>query len=190
MSNSNSERGWVEDAIRNEVLGTLSERAERWIEVRGLPMIPDGRPFAAPSVECRALFRDGYYLGCIALTQTVAEAIVRYVWQIKHGKKPIKSPEFEKSLEDLSSRGFITADTKDKIERIWDGRNNYHHLNPSVETDCGKLETVAREKLLLLGDVEKVFFDFSVSNGYLVPKNTEFWPSDAERTRVYLRAYP
>src|SRR5690606_13675137 len=75
------ERRRIEDSIKNEVLQTLSERADRFLQVRGTILVPYG-PFAAPSAECVEQFRDGHFFGCIALTQAVVEAVIRHVWQV------------------------------------------------------------------------------------------------------------
>ena len=75
------EQRQIEASLRDEVLRTLSDRAARFLQVRGMVLVPDA-PFAAPSAECAAQFRDGHYFGCIALTQAVLEAVVRHMWQV------------------------------------------------------------------------------------------------------------
>ena len=44
-------------------------------------------PFGGASAECVALYTDGRFYGCVALAQSVAEAIVRFLRQ-KSGWKP------------------------------------------------------------------------------------------------------
>jgi hypothetical protein len=144
-----NERRRIEDSIKNEVLRTLSDRATRFLQVRGTILVPDG-PFAAPSVECAEQFRDGHYFGCIALTQAVLEAVIRHVWQIKLKKKPNQESSFDKNLEALHKKKFISDEWKTKLDQMWVDRHSFHHLRPSVETDQQKLEETARNTLKLL----------------------------------------
>ncbi len=186
---ADAEQHRVEETLRDEDERTRSERARRALQVRALSFVPAG-PFAAPSAECLDQFRDGHYFGCIALVQGVTEAIVRYVWQIKLLKKPDAGGGFEKNLESLHNKAFIPDEIKTKIDQIWANRNDFHHLNPAIHQPGRDLKDIAREKLLLLCDVEKHFFAFSFSDGKLVPKNPEYWPTSKGMTRVYVRSWP
>ena len=49
--NDQDERRRIEDSIKNEVLRTMSDRATRFLQVRGNVLVPES-PFAAPTVEC------------------------------------------------------------------------------------------------------------------------------------------
>ena len=150
------ERRRIEDSIKNEVLRTLSDRATRFLQVQGAILVPDC-PFAAPSVECAKLFRDGHYFGCIALTQDVLEAAIRHIWQIKLKKKPNQEGSFDKNLEALHKKKFISDKWKIKLDQMWAERHSFHHLRPSAECGEQKLEETARNTLTLLNDLERVF---------------------------------
>ncbi|MGE3406426.1 MAG: hypothetical protein AB7I37_06385 [Pirellulales bacterium] len=176
----------VEDSIKNEVLRTLSDRASRFLQVRGTVLVPFG-PFSAPSVECAELFRDGHYLGCIALTQAVMEAVIRHVWQITLKKKPNQQGDFEKNLESLHKKAFISDEWKTKLDKMWADRHSFHHLRPSVESDPQKLEEIARSTLNLLNDLEREFFGFSVREGMIVPDHAEYWLIKDGESLVYVR---
>jgi hypothetical protein len=169
-----TERRQIEDSIKNEVLRTLSDRADRYLQVRGTVLVPDG-PLAAPSVECAEQFRDGHYFGCIALTQAVLEAVVRYVWQVKHKKKHTQGGSFDKNLEALHKKKIISDEWKTKLNEMWADRHSFHHLRPSVEADHLKLEETARNTLNLLNDLEQEFFGFKVQGGIVVPDHPEYW---------------
>ena len=67
----------VEDYMREEFEGTLSERVVRYIQVKPHEIISNTH-FSAPSSECSLLFRDGHFYGCIALVQAVAEALTHF----------------------------------------------------------------------------------------------------------------
>lgn len=182
------ERRRIEESIKNEVLQTLSERADRFLQVRGTILVPYG-PFAAPSAECVEQFRDGHYFGCIALTQAVVEAVIRHVWQVKLRKKPNQEGSFEKNLEALHKKKFISDEWKARLDRMWADRNSFHHLRPSVEADHRKLEEMARATLKLLNDLEQEFFGFTVRDGMVVPDHPEYWAIKDGESLVYMRGH-
>ena len=163
----------VEDAIKNEVSGTLSERADRFPQVQGAVLVPD-RPFAAPSIECTKLLRDGHYFGCITLTQAVMEAVVRHVWQIKLRKKPNQEGSFARNLEALHKKKLISDDWKTRIDQMWSERHVLNYLRPTLESDQVRLVEIARKSLFLLNDLEQELFGFSVSEGIVVPHHPEY----------------
>lgn len=181
-----AERRRIEDSIKNEVLRTLSDRADRFLQVRGTVLVPDG-PFAAPSVECAEQFRDGHYFGCIALTQAVLEAVIRHVWQVKLKKKPNQEGSFEKNLEALHKKKFISDEWKVKLDQMWADRHSFHHLRPSVESDQQKLEETARNTLKLLNDLEQEFFGFTLREGMVVPDHPEYWSIKEGESLVFMR---
>jgi hypothetical protein len=143
------ERRRIDDSTKNEALRTRSDRATI--------LAPNG-PFAAPSAECAEQFRDGYYFGCIALTQAVLEAVIRHVWQIKFKKKPNQEGSFDKNVEALHKRKVVNDEWKTELDEMWVERNSFHHLRPSVESDRKKLEEKARNNLTLLNEIEQAFF--------------------------------
>lgn len=57
---------------------TLNERVERYLEVAHQGIIPNHH-FAAASSECIDLYRDGYSLCAVMLSQAVTEGIWRFV---------------------------------------------------------------------------------------------------------------
>ena len=182
-----TQRRRIEDSIRREVLRTLSDRADRFMQVRGMILVPDG-PFAAPSVECAEQFRDGHYFGCIALTQAVLEAVIRHVWQVKLRKKPNQEGSFDKNLEALHKKKFISDEWKTRLDQMWADRHTFHHLRPSVEFDKQKLESTARNTLELLNDLEKEFFGFTLREGMIVPDHPEYWSIEEGESLVFMRA--
>src|SRR5687767_15915510 len=57
---------------------TLKERVERYLEVAHQGIIPNHH-FAAASSECIDLYRDGYSLSAVMVSQAVTEGIWRFV---------------------------------------------------------------------------------------------------------------
>lgn len=175
------------ESIRQEFEQTLPERVERYLQVKPHIIIPNA-PFAVPSSECSFLYRDGHFYACIALVQAVAEAIVRYICDRdfrKHGK------DFKKNVEKLYKGKFISDKMRESLLKIWQKRNDYHHLNSSVESDRRTLEKLAKEKTCLLVEVESEIFKFSLGkDGSIIPEYPKYWKINDGKTEVFLRLEP
>ncbi len=167
----NMQRIYTEDSIKQEFKQTLPDRVQRYLKVKPHGIVPYTE-FAPVSAECTLLFRDGHFYGCIALSQAVTEAIVRFLCQ-KNGWQPEKT--FEKNINKLQTRKFISEEMKNKFLKVWAKRDDYHHLNPSIETDRANLELIALEKILLLKEIESEIFKFSNVDGELMPENKKYW---------------
>lgn len=172
------QKAMIEDGIKQEFDQTLPSRVERYLKVKPHGIIPLTE-FAPVSAECALLFRDGHFYGAIALSQAVAEAIAKFLCQ-KNGWKPKKS--FEENIAKLETRQFIRKNIKEKFLSLWDKRDDYHHLNPTIETDRQKLEALAYNKLLLLKEIESEVFKFSIVDGRLVPENPKYWAIQSNGT--------
>ena len=134
------------DTLRAEFEHTLLDRVARYLDVIPHGIIPNAH-FAGVSTECAALFRDGPFYGCIALAQTVAEALVEFIFQ-KNAQRA--SNDFRKNVSALGRRALISDELKVRLLRIWERRNDYHHRNPNVERNRQELEKLAREKAIFL----------------------------------------
>jgi hypothetical protein len=176
----------VEESIRQEFEGTLADRVDRYMQVKPHEIVPYTH-FSTISAECSFLFRDGHYYGCIALTQAVAEALVRFLCK-KNSFRPVKN--FENNIEKLSVRNFISYEVKDSLLTIWQERDDYHHLNPSIESDRQTLEELAKEKTRLLVEVEKEVFRFTSVDGKINPENPKYWDISGNQAQVFLRLEP
>lgn len=162
----------MEESIKQEIEQTLSLRAQRYLKVKPHGIVPNTQ-FAPVSAECSLLFRDGHYYGCITLTQSVAEAIIRFLCH-KNSWKPEK--DFEKNINKLLNRNFISEKLKNKFLKIWENRDDYHHLNKNIEVQRTILEEISYEKVLLLKEIESEIFKFSLNkDGGLIPENKKYW---------------
>lgn len=181
------QRAQTANSIKQEFEQTLSERVERYLQVKPHEIIPNA-PFAVPSAECSLLFRDGHFYACIALVQAVAEAIVRYVCDIDFGKH---DKVFEKNVEKLHTRKFIDDKLQETLLKIWKKRDDYHHLNSNVKSDRDTLEKLAKEKTCLLVELEGEIFKFSFGNdGSIIPKYPKYWKIRGNQAEVFLRLEP
>lgn len=171
-----------EDNLRQEFEQTLKSRVKRYISVTPHGIIPNAK-FAVASSECSLLFRDGHFYGCIALSQAVAEALVKYICE-KNGWSPANN--YEENVYTLYKRGFISEELRHRLLQIWQGRDTYHHLNNSIATEIERLEQIAQEKAKLIALIEAEVFSFSLDpEGRLLPKNPKYW--EGLDGNVYLR---
>lgn len=176
----------VEDLLRQESEQTLRQRALRYLQAKPHGIVPS-TSFAPASAEVTLLFRDGHYYGCISLAQAVAEALVRFMCK-RNSFRPGKS--FELNIKKLFCREFITQDLRDLPLRIWEKRNDYHHLNGDIVKEREKLEALALEKARLLAKVEGKVFAFTVKQGKLVFQNPKYWDTNGPYATAYLKLVP
>jgi len=170
-----------EDSLRQEFEQTIKSRVQRYLSVKPHGIIPNTK-FAVASSECSLLFRDGHFYGCIALSQAVSEALVKYICE-KNSWSPANS--YEENVHTLQKRGFISEQLHERFLEIWKDRDSYHHLNDSVTTEIAKLEQIAQEKAKLITLIEEEVFGFTVDHGKLIPDNPKYW--EGNKGEVYLR---
>jgi hypothetical protein len=181
------QRALTTNSIKQEFEQTLTERVERYLQVKPHIIIPNA-PFAVPSSECSLLFRDGHFYACIALVQAVAEAIVRYICDVNFGRH---AKVFEKNIENLHKRQFINDKLRESLLEIWESRDDYHHLNSNIRSDRQTLTKLAKEKARLLVEVESEIFEFSYDNaGSIIPKYPKYWKISGNQMNVFLRLEP
>ena len=176
----------VAESLRVKFEVSISDRVNRYLEIEPHEIVAS-HYFSPVSAECTSLYTDGYHYGAIAMAQSVAEALVRFMCE-RSGWNPGKV--FEKNLETLLKRGVIDQDLVDVFARIWSHRNDYHHLKLTIETDRKKLNDLARQKLQAVQTVESVVFDFTVADGKLIPTHPEYWDGGDGRLNVILRLEP
>ena len=177
------EKAQAKDTLKQEFELTLDQRVKRYLELKPHGIVPNSH-FAAVSAECHLLYRDGHYYGTISLVQAVAEALVKFLCQT-NGWKPNK--DFGENLKQLTTRGKLTDELAIWFSKIWQARDDYHHLNPQIEQDRQKLELLAKEKLVSLKRIEEELFAYSTREGKLIPKYPKYWDQKQSTTSVFLR---
>lgn len=174
----------LESDLRGEFEMTLKDRVNRYLEVKPHEIIAHTH-FAPVSTEVSLLFRDGNFYGCIALSQAVGEALVRFMCQ-RNDFKSAKT--FEANLDKLHKRGFLSSTMKAQLTELWSGRDDYHHLNPSIEQNRRKLQDLAENKAHLLWEIEKEIFGYEINKGKLIPKYPKYWDKNQQNeVQVFLR---
>ena len=177
----------LRDNLEQDFLANIDNRISRYLELEFIQVVPNTH-FAPITIESVLLYRDGYFFACIALCQAVAEALLRFICE----------------RNDKGSKGFVKFETnvgklrklKDKIplgwiktlERVWENRNDYHHLNPDVPTQKEKLREIAKVKIVALLDVESKVFAFEWVGGAIRRTHPKYWlETDSGHLNSYLR---
>ena len=179
------ESQWKEEQLRLHDQARFNERKERAARTRVHGIIPS-HFFSAVSSECRELFIDGHYYGCISLAQAVAEGLSRFLGQM-HSVSAKNDPE--KRVGRLHDAKAISKFSYEAFVQIWgNDRNTFHHVNTDIPTDHSVLAARAEECVNALYTIESEVFAFDIVEGAIVPKNRAYWPkSDPQHLQVFLR---
>ena len=165
---------------------TAEERVDRYLEVHHQNIIADHH-FAAASAECLDLYRDGYFLSTVMVSQAVAEGIFRFVLD-RNGLAPhLERPEMARLLV---KRGIVSERCAEAFVRIWTSfRNDVHHMNPKVaEVPFTEL---AKRNVDDLATIEREIFAYRINDGNLTPEQPRYWDLQADGTvPVFLRLRP
>lgn len=157
--------------------------AEKNIKTNRHPIIPN-HYFSYVSSECQLLFDSGYYFGCIALCQSVAEALARFMYEKWTGKQPA-----DYFKDNISKMEGVQPDVRNLLKDIYGGqqRNDFHHLNKTVPTEYTELKNIATKKIALLNEVESKIFEYDFTEKGLNPKYPKYWESVNSSANVFLR---
>src|SRR5438876_7212154 len=109
------EREFLKRELRETLEGTLDARVDRFLEVRHQGIVPNHH-FAAASSECVNLFRDGYFLSAVMVSQAVTEGIWRFVLE-RNQLQPER--DRQQQAQALVERGLISRGCADAFGRIW-----------------------------------------------------------------------
>lgn len=162
------------------------ERVDRYLRAQHHGIVAD-TPFAPASAECIELFRDGHFYGAISLSQAVGEALVRHMCQSNRWRP---AENFEENVGKLRRRNFIDDAIEAALLRLWEKRDDYHHLNSTVARDRATLEDLALTKIRAVGEIERFVFAWSPSDtpGVIKLLRPQYWPDRKEnRVGVFLR---
>ena len=180
------ERNRLIDELVAECQALAGERIDRYLQAQHHGIVAD-TPFAPASAECIDLFRDGHFYGAISLSQAVGEALVRHMCRSNQWKP---AENFEENVRKLRQRGFIDDSVEAYLLGLWEQRDDYHHLNPSVVRDRAVLEQLALAKIRELNEVERFVFAWAPSDvaGSLALLRPQYWPDKKDgRVSVFLR---
>lgn len=144
--------------------------------------------FSYVSSECQLLFESGYYYGCIALCQSLAEAYARFLYERWIGEEDPKT--FGARINKLQVAG-IQPDVSKLLSDMYGGqqRQDFHHLNKAVPPGYQQLKVIATEKINLLNKVESQVFEYRYTDGGGIKVKYEiYWDKkDSSHLSSYLR---
>ncbi|MFC1899979.1 hypothetical protein ACFLYN_00115 [Chloroflexota bacterium] len=132
--------------------------------------------FSYVSAECQRLFDNEYYYGCIALSQSLAEAYARFMYEQYANEKPEKW--FYENI--TKHREYeVKPDVTELLTELYEQRNTFHHLKPDVPREFVKLKSIATKKIELLNKVEtQVFEIIDLTPGNMKFKYPKYWETD------------
>lgn len=162
---------------------TVDARVDRYLEVRHQGIVPN-HYFAPASSECVDLYRDGYFLSAVMVSQAVNEGIFKFV--LERNAIP-RVGSLADSVPTLVDRGIVSQECADAFSRIWGSfRNDVHHMNPNVVQIS--VDSVAKSNLADLALIEREVFATDFQAGRLVPVHRRYWDLGADGTaQVFLR---
>jgi hypothetical protein len=143
--------------------------------------------FAPASTECREMFTDGHFYGCITVAQAVAEFLATK-FLVEHHPGVSKNRD-ETWAEAFRRTGVITDCCCRAFLRILGtDRDDFHHLNKEVPTGYEKLESRAEECVGDLYDIESEIFGYDISDGgEVIPHHPQYWKFGTGIVPVFLR---
>ncbi len=173
----------LKKGMREALEQTIEIRIERYLEVVHQGIIPNHH-FATASSECIDLYRDGYLLSAVMVSQSVTEGIWRFVLERNQIQPDRDRPAVAATLVEQK---IISTECAEAFGRIWRSfRNDVHHMNPSVS--AVPIRELGRRNLIDLATIEREIFAVTFSNGKLVPVRPLYWDLQGDgTTSVFLR---
>jgi len=172
--NDEEEKQLVND-MRASFEASLPYRVSRASRVKLQNIIP-AHWFAAAASECAGMYIAGFFYGAISIAHAYVEAITRYLAEHHHTRIPNDPSERCRYLhrEKLLSQKSLNA-----ALGILSDRNDFHHLNKSVEQEYEKLEARAADCINHLHTIESEVFAYSFGPepGKASLKKPDYWPS-------------
>lgn len=179
------ERQHMEGIMRTYFDVSLKFRLDRHERIPARRVIP-GQHFAAVASQCREMYVDGYFFGCISGIQAVAEAIARLIAE-KNGITIRNNHLATIGVLQQPKHRIISPEAFADFRLIHRDRNDYHHLDDDLERNRHKLQARAEECLLAMRRIQDEVFAFDVENGYIKPKHPDYWPAVTEGYYVYMQ---
>lgn len=175
-------RTQLAESLRQTFDQTLDARIDRQLEIDRQDIIGNHH-FAGASSECLDLYRDGYFISTVMMTQAVNEGILKFVAE----RNEVARQMCPRLLEELHRKSIISADCARASTRIWESfRNDVHHMNPGVVKV--PFPELAKQNLQDLAVVESDVFGVDIKEGHLVPKKPKHWDIQQDGTvPVFLR---
>ncbi len=176
----------TEQDMRAHFEASLPQRIERASRVKLQNIIP-AQWFAAAASECAGMYVAGFFYGSISVAQAYVEALSRFLAE-HHSVRT--GSDVPKRCQRLNREGFLSHLAFEAAIAIFDGRNDFHHLNRDVQEEFDQLQSRAEQCINSLHTIESDTFAYSYGDtpGKVVLHKPEYWPSEGpDMAKVNLR---
>lgn len=173
MDNKQIKKFMVKQNLQSELEATIDQRVERYMEIDHQGII-SGHHFAAASSECINLYRDGYYISAVMVSQAVNEGIVRFIAErndidIHLNNNRGETKNISTLIDEFEGKNIISHSCAEASRYIYKSfRNDVHHMNPTVATI--PFQQLAKRNLQCLATVEKELFGMDKDGKCTQPK--------------------
>ena len=174
MTNEHEEQ--LQNEMRSSFEASLPYRLTRASRVQLQKIIP-ANWFATAASECAGMYIAGFFYGAISIAQAYIEALSRFL--VEHHHTRIQSAPLERCRY-LYREGLLSEQALKAALAIMSDRNDFHHLNKSVEQEYEKLEARAADCINQLHIIESEVFAYSFGPepGKISFQNPDYWPSN------------
>ena len=181
------ETEFIKANLKNSFEAGLPRAVERAGELKFLNVMP-GHWFSRAVSESLKLYVNGHFYGVIVTSQAYIEALGKFICKL-NGHRYSKNDTL-KDWKKLNSLGLSKNSSLAAAKEIYVGRNDFHHLNPTIETDYQNLKKQALDCLNNIHVIESEFFGYSFENGKIVVDHPKYWPANLDspdQIQVYIR---
>ena len=178
---------YLKSSLTSSFEAGLPQAIERANELQFINLIPN-HWFSRAVSESLKLYVNGHFYGVIVTSQAYIEALGKFLCKL-NGQSASKNDTI-KDWKKMNERGFAKDSSLASAEKIYAGRNDFHHLNPTVENDYQKLKSLALDCLNNIFIIESEFFSYTYDNGKIVVANPKYWPkisTSEDQIQVYIR---
>jgi hypothetical protein len=179
--------------LESELNCTIDQRVERYLEIEHQGVI-GGHYFAEASSQCIYLYRDGYFISAVMVSQAVNEGIVRFIAErnnipLYSDTEKDKTKSVTELIDELEQKKFISNSCAEASRCICKSfRNDVHHMNTKIAEIAGHFGNLAKRNLQDLAKIEKEIFDVNFASDGLIPQQPKYWDIKSDGTvPVYLR---
>ena len=176
-------RQQIKDNLISVFNSSIDARVNRYLDI-GHQWIIGNHHFAKASSECIDVYRDGYFIAAVMMSQSINESIVVFVAdriKLPKHKSDGNTKSIKELISELEQQKTMSKACAGASRGIYGSyRNDIHHMNPKVGSIgfC----SLARENLKRLAIIEREIFGADVIEGKLKPHYPIYWDLNADGT--------
>jgi hypothetical protein len=188
---------WIAQNLKDELQSRMEERIDRLLETERDPVVANHH-FSAAAAECIRLYRDGYVISAVMVSQAVNEGMMRFIaeangisLQVQEPKSKTRTKGTPDLIDEFQKAGIISQGCAEASRGICRSfRNDVHHMNPQV--DKVPFREIAKRNLDDLSVIEAEIFGSTFSaDGHIIPKQPKYWTFRSDgMVSTFLRMEP